>query len=147
MATAGTGDSLDAMTSRFGSVTTITGASPAVIALLRRAARVAEQHGRNDLAPEDLQVALLEGIPWSTLEVWWPRVGGTPLQRGVVNDFDPSAPQKALTYPELVELVASMVPGPAGRAELNPAEPIAVTYELSGPDADEFRAAIEGSAK
>lgn len=133
------------MTSRFGSVTTITGASPAVISLLRRAAQVAEQHGRNDLAPEDLQVALLQGIPWSTLEVWWPRVGGKPLQRGVINDFDPSAPQKALTYTELVELATSMVPGPAGRDELNPVEPVTVTYELSGPDADEFRAQIDGS--
>ncbi|WP_433524488.1 hypothetical protein ACQPZ2_04870 [Nocardia pseudovaccinii] len=133
------------MTSRFGSVTTITGASPAVISLLRRAAQVAEQHGRNALAPEDLQVALLQGIPWSTLEVWWPRVGGKPLQRGAINDFDPSAPQQALTYTELVELVASMVPGPAGRDELNPAEPVAVTYELSGPDAREFRAQIDGS--
>jgi len=66
------------------------------------------------------------------------------LKRGEVNDFDPSTPQQSLTYAELRELVNAIIPEPVGGKGL-PARSVAVTYEVSGPDADEFRAAIEGS--
>ncbi|MFE9583121.1 hypothetical protein ACFYO1_42575 [Nocardia sp. NPDC006044] len=120
---------------------TIHGASPAIVHLLRRAAAVAAANGRNVLSPEDVQSALLDGQP-SVLEVHWPRVGGQPLRRGRINDFDPTAPQEALAYPEFVELVRSIVPGPV-HEKFNSAQPVRITYSVSGPDADEFRAVID----
>jgi hypothetical protein len=65
------------------------------------------------------------------------------LQESVINDFDPSIPQKPLTFDEVRELVNALIARPVTTRH-DPARPVTVTYEISGPNADEFRAAVEG---
>ncbi|WP_330231708.1 hypothetical protein OHA40_03935 [Nocardia sp. NBC_00508] len=124
------------------STVTITGAAPGTIVALRRAAAIAAEHGHNWIGVEDLLAAIVTATPLSILEVHWPRQGGTPLNRGEINDFDPSAPQQALTFDEIKALVQSIIPG-APNGPHGPAEPAAVTYKVRGPHAEEFRAGIE----
>ncbi|MFG1795189.1 hypothetical protein [Nocardia sp. NPDC049149] len=106
-------------TERDETVTTVTGAAPGVIIALRRAAAIAAEHGHNYVGVEDLLAALIEG-PLSPLEMHWQR-------RGL----------GALSFDELRELVASMVPGPVVGAH-GPVEPARVTFEVSGRHAEEF---------
>ncbi|MGW5139278.1 hypothetical protein ACWEPH_09405 [Nocardia beijingensis] len=129
-------------TERDESTVTITGAAPGTIVALKRAAAIAAEHGHNWIGVEDLLAAILTAEPLSLLELHWPRHGGTALDRGEINDFDPSAPQQALTFDELKALVQSIVPG-APRGPHGPAEPAAVTYTVTGPHAEEFRARLE----
>ncbi|WP_280376875.1 hypothetical protein [Nocardia wallacei] len=110
-------------TERDETVTTITGAAPGVIIALRRAAVVAAEHGHNYIGVEDLLVALLDA-PASPLALHWQQRPG------------------ALTLEELRELARSTVPGPV-EGEHGPVDPAVVTFEVSGPHADEFREAIE----
>jgi hypothetical protein len=121
---------------------TVTGAAPGLIIALRRATAIAAEHGHNYVGVEDVLAAVLAARPYSILDVHWPRIGAEPLDRNGINDFNPSAPQQALTLDELRELVRSIVPGPV-HGDHGPAEPAAVTFELSGPHADEFRDAIQ----
>ncbi|WP_067475195.1 hypothetical protein [Nocardia amamiensis] len=130
-------------TERDESTVTITGAAPAAIVALKRAAAIAEEHGHNWIGVEDLLAAILTAEPLSLLELHWPRHGGTPLNREEINDFDPSAPQQALTFDQVKELVQSIVPG-APKGAHGPAEPAAVAYSLTGPHAEEFRGMVEG---
>ncbi len=110
-------------TERDETVTTITGAAPGAIIALRRAAAIAAEHGHNYIGVEDLLAALLDA-PASPLALAWQQ-----RQLG------------ALTLEELRELARSVVPGPVG-GDHGPAEPAAVTFEVSGPHAEEFRKAI-----
>ncbi|MEU2087099.1 hypothetical protein [Nocardia beijingensis] len=110
-------------TERDESTVTVTGAAPGVIVALRRAATIAAEHGHNYVGFEDLLVALLDA-PMSPLQVHWE-------QRGL----------GALSLTELRELARSIVPGPV-RGAHGPAEPATVTFDLSGPHAEEFRQAI-----
>lgn len=130
------------MKERDESTVTLTGAAPGLIGVLRQATGIAAAHGHNWVGVEDVLAAIVTAKPLSILEVHWPRVSGTPLSRTGINDFDPSAPQQALTFDEVKALVQSMVPG-ASRGEHGPAEPAAVSYEVRGPHAGEFRAGIE----
>ncbi|WP_040864030.1 hypothetical protein [Nocardia exalbida] len=130
-------------TERDESTVTITGAAPGTIVALKRAAAIAAEHGHNWMGVEDLLAAILTAEPLSLLDLHWPRRGGTPLNRGEINDFNPSAPQQALTFDEVKALVQSIVPG-APKGAHGPAEPAAVTYTLAGPHAEEFREMIEG---
>ncbi|WP_338773051.1 hypothetical protein V7968_16405 [Nocardia vulneris] len=123
---------------------TITGASPGLIGLLRRAAVVAAEHEHNWIGVEDVLAAIVTATPLSILDVHWPRENSTSLSRTGVNDLDPSAPQQALTLDELKALVQSIVPGASNNSH-GPAEPAAVAYEITGPHAEEFRAGIERS--
>ncbi|WP_433522013.1 hypothetical protein ACQPZ2_33060 [Nocardia pseudovaccinii] len=110
------------------SVTTITGANASVIAALRRAAEMAAEHGHASvICWEDLLLALVDtaGSPPSPLEYQW-------KQRG----FD------ALTLDGLRELARSIVPG-SPEADGDAAEPATVTFEVTGPYADEFRIVAE----
>ncbi|WP_063049972.1 hypothetical protein [Nocardia arthritidis] len=129
-------------TERDESTVTITGAAPGAILALKRAAAIAAEHGHHWIGVEDLLAAILTAEPLSLLEVQWPRHGGTPLERGEINDFDPSLPQQALTFDEVKALVLSIVPG-APKGAHGPAEPAAVAYTVTGPHAEEFRAGIE----
>lgn len=107
------------------STVSITGVAPGVIMALRRAAVIAAQHGHNWLGTEDLLAALLEPRPIAPLQVHWQL----------------NHPGQALTYDQVRELAESIIPGaPVGSH--GPAEPVQVSYELSGPHADEFDAAI-----
>ncbi|MEU0507565.1 hypothetical protein ACWEO2_22190 [Nocardia sp. NPDC004278] len=110
------------------SVTTITGANASVIAALRRAAEIAAEQGHGDvICWEDLLLALLDTAdsPPSPLEYHW-------KQRG----FD------ALTLDGLRELARSIVPaGPESDGDA--AEPATVTFEVTGPYAEEFRVVAE----
>ncbi|PXX56616.1 hypothetical protein DFR70_119168 [Nocardia tenerifensis] len=117
-------------------------AEPSRRARIATTAAVAAADGRNVSSPEDVRSALFDGQP-SVLEAHWPRVGRELLRRGQINDFDRAAPQEALAYPELVELVRSIVPGPV-HEKFNSAQPVSITYSVKGPDAEEFRAVIDG---
>lgn len=103
---------------------TVTGASPGLVGALRCAAEIAAEHGHNWVGADALLVALLE--PMSATQVCW------QLQH----------PGEPLTFDQVHELAKSMIPA----APISPAyrrtEPAQVTYELSGPDADKFEAAI-----
>ncbi|PXX69351.1 hypothetical protein DFR70_1021040 [Nocardia tenerifensis] len=122
---------------------TVTSVAPALIGALRRAAARAHEHGHTCIGTEDLLLAILEAGPLSALEVWWPRENTAPIQRGIINDVDPTAPQRALTFDELKSLVAQIVPTPSPSDESGPSRPVTVHYELSGPNADRLRQAIE----
>jgi hypothetical protein len=111
-------------TERDETAVTVTGAAPSVIIALRRAAANAVEAGRNYVGAEDLLVALLDA-PASPLAVHW-------AQRGL----------RAVTFEELRELARSLVPGPV-QGEHGPAGAPSVVFELSGPHAEEFRAAID----
>ncbi|WP_167475609.1 MULTISPECIES: Clp protease N-terminal domain-containing protein [Nocardia] len=111
-------------TDRDTTVTTITGAAPGVIIALRRAAKIAAEHGHNYIGTEDLLVALLNAEPMPLLEVHWQLRGGG-----------------ALTFSELRELAESIVPGPA-IGNHGPAEPARVEFEWTGPHAAAFTEAI-----
>jgi hypothetical protein len=121
---------------------TVTGAAPGLIIALKRAAAIAAEHGHNYVGVEDVLAAVLEARPYSILDVHWPRIGVEPLDRNGINDFDPSAPQQALTLDDLRELARSIVPGPV-QGEHGPELPAVVSFELSGPHANEFREVIE----
>ncbi|RJO70972.1 hypothetical protein D5S18_27765 [Nocardia panacis] len=109
---------------RDNTLTTITGAAPGVIIALRRAARIAAEHGHNYIGTEDLLAALLTAEPMPLLEVQWQLRGGG-----------------ALTFPEVRGLVESIIPGPA-IGNHGPAEPPRVEFEWSGPHAAAFTEAI-----
>ncbi|WP_433717077.1 hypothetical protein ACQP2U_42635 (plasmid) [Nocardia sp. CA-084685] len=111
---------------------TVTSVAPALIGALHRAAKRVTDRGDTCIGTEDLLLAILEAGPLSALEVWWPREGTPPIQRGMINDFDPSAPQRALTFDELKTLVAQIIPTP-NNDEHGPSRPVTVNYELSGP--------------
>jgi len=99
-------------------VTTITSAAPGLIIALRRAASIAAEHGHNYIGVEDVLAALLDAQPTSVLEVHWQL-----KEHG------------ALTYPELRDLVQSIIPGASAQGSSGPAS---VTFELTGPNADEL---------
>lgn len=120
---------------------TVVSASPGLIGTLQHAALIAADCGHTYVGTEHVLAALFSGH-LTPLEVLWPRIGAEPLKRGEVNDFDPSTPQQALTYAEVRELVHAVIPEPGGGRGL-PTRTVEVTYELSGPNADEYRAAIE----
>ncbi|WP_433621191.1 hypothetical protein [Nocardia sp. CA-120079] len=130
------------MSERDESTVTVTGAAPGLIRVLRQATAIAAEHGHNWIGVEDVLAAIVTAEPLSILEVHWPRHGGTPLNRGEINDVDPSAPQETLTFDEVKALVQAMVPGVPNGAH-GPTEPAAVTYEVTGPHSDEFRVGIE----
>ncbi|MDE1674685.1 hypothetical protein [Nocardia gipuzkoensis] len=132
-------------TERDESTVTITGAAPGTIMALRRAAAIAAEHGHNWIGVEDLLAAILTAEPFSLLELHWPRQGRTPLNRSEINEFDLSAPQQPLTFAEVKRLVQSIVPGEPNGAH-GPAARATVTYEVTGPHAEEFREEIERGA-
>ncbi|MFI9503929.1 hypothetical protein [Nocardia sp. NPDC052566] len=111
-------------TDRDNTVTTIKGAAPGVIVALRRAAAIAAEHGHNYISVEDLLSAILGAEPMSLLEVHWQLRGGG-----------------ALTFPEVRQLVDSIIPGPV-IGNHGPPEPATVTFEWTGPHAAEFTEAI-----
>ncbi|WP_306358866.1 MULTISPECIES: hypothetical protein [unclassified Nocardia] len=131
---------------------TIDGASPSLVPLLRAAARIAAEHGRNVVSDADVFAALLERDEYPP--IWWPRVGKPRLTRdmhrmGVVRDAhgemltpELQGDTAALSYPELRDHVTEWVPGPTPPG-VGPSAPAAVSYEISGPMADEFTAMIE----
>lgn len=122
---------------------TVTSAAIGLIGTLQHAARIAAERGHGYVGTEHVLAALFDA-PLTPLEVFWPRVDGEPIQRGVINDFDPSAPQQPLTYSEVQELVKAVIPEPGGGPGL-PTRPVTVTYEVSGPKADEFKAMLDRS--
>ncbi|MEU1546783.1 hypothetical protein [Nocardia sp. NPDC005745] len=111
---------------------------------LRRAAAIAAEHGHSWIGVGDLLAASLTAEPFSLLEPHWPQQGRTPLNRSEINEFDVSAPQQALTFDEVTRLVQSIVPGEPNSAH-GPAERATVTYEVTGPHAEEFREESERS--
>ncbi|WP_306357639.1 MULTISPECIES: hypothetical protein [unclassified Nocardia] len=135
---------------------TIDGVAPALVVLFRTAARIAAEHGRSWVGVEDMFAAVVahdeeHGHP----PVWWPRVGKPRITRGWKGGVGLDAGGRmltpelqgetaALTYPEFRKCVDEWVPGPSP-AGVGPDRPAAVTYEISGPNADEFRAMIERS--
>ncbi|MFF0488436.1 hypothetical protein ACFYTQ_05370 [Nocardia sp. NPDC004068] len=122
---------------------TIDGIAPALVVLFRRAAAIAAEHGRTWVGVEDLYAALAED---ERAPLWWPRVGKPRRTRGVsVAVLSTELPEDTvpLSYNEFRDLVNEWIPGPT--PEIGPEDPATVTYQISGPHAEEFTAMIERS--
>ncbi|NNH74334.1 hypothetical protein HLB23_31550 [Nocardia uniformis] len=135
---------------------TIDGAAPSLVPLLRAAARIAAEHGRNVLSDADVYAALIAsddkyGYP----PLWWPRVDKPRITRDWKGSIGKDAEGNMLTselqgetvplsYPEFRDYVTEWVPGPTPPG-VGPASAASVTYEISGAMADEFKAMIERS--
>ncbi|NNH74142.1 hypothetical protein HLB23_30555 [Nocardia uniformis] len=132
---------------------TVSGVAPSMVSLLRFAASIARDNGRNWVGAEDLWAALVADNP--TAPIWWPREGKPRITRGwkgsIGRDADGNmltselqGDTVALSYPEFRDYVTTWVPGPTPEG-VGPAEPATVTYEISGPHAEEFTAMLERS--
>ncbi|MFC4377408.1 hypothetical protein ACFO5K_25330 [Nocardia halotolerans] len=107
--------------------TTVTGAAPSVAVALKRAAAIAATNGRDWFGVEDLLAALLTSATITPLELHW-------QQRDL----------GALTFPELRELAAALVPSETPRND-GPKEPATVTFRATGPLAGEYTALVNNS--
>ncbi|WP_405165015.1 hypothetical protein OG203_07850 [Nocardia sp. NBC_01499] len=123
---------------------TIDGVAPALVTLFRRAVQIASEHGRNWVGVEDLHAALANSDEHAP--IWWPRVGKprhTRDTQGGITPDDLEGEVIPLSYKEFRDLVTAWVPGPT--PSVGPAQPATVTYEISGPHAEEFRKVLERS--
>lgn len=139
---------------------TVDGVAPAVVVLLRKAAEIAASHGRRRIGFDDVHAALITHDDVAPL--WWPRPGGAdysrhpsssrimytgsdgqtkPLDHGILHS-DLRGETEPLTFDRYRELVLHWVPGPTPD-EPGPVSPATITYELTGPHADDFRKMIE----
>jgi hypothetical protein len=48
-----------------------------------------------------------------------------------------------MDYDELLTFVESLIPGPGQPGSRGPSKPATVTYEITGPDAEELRAVAD----
>ncbi|MGV9673822.1 hypothetical protein ACWDSJ_00935 [Nocardia sp. NPDC003482] len=122
---------------------TIDGVAPTLVVLFRRAAAIAADHGRTWVGVEDLYAALADR---ERAPLWWPRVGKPRIEpggTGAVLSTDLEGDTVALSYNEFRDLVNEWIPGPT--PEIGPKDPATVTYQISGPHAEEFTAMIERS--
>ncbi|NNH74338.1 hypothetical protein HLB23_31570 [Nocardia uniformis] len=122
---------------------TVDGAAPALVLLLRDAARIATEHGREWVTTQDVFAALIadEQAP-----LWWPRVGKPRLTADEpvnVVRADLEGDTVPLPYNEFRSLVAEWNSDSPTIGE--PATPATVSYEISGPTAAKLIAAIEQS--
>ncbi|MFI1459545.1 hypothetical protein [Nocardia carnea] len=142
----------------------VDGVAPSVVVLLRKAAQLAADHGRRSIGIDDLHAAMIareEAAP-----LWWPRPHGPRFSRnpgssrimyatadGAAKPLSHGILQQArqgvtvpLTFEQYRDLILAWVPGPTPD-DIGPASPTEVTYELSGPHADEFRKMIEQQSR
>ncbi|WP_280383862.1 hypothetical protein [Nocardia wallacei] len=117
----------------------VTGVAPDVVKALQRAAAFAAGQDRRWIGIEDLLMAVIATSP---LEMWWPREGQGMLDGGRIADPDIGNHYLKLTYRELTQLVAVMVP-PAPDGAPAPNESPEVRYTVAGPNADQITAWID----
>ncbi|MFI1919439.1 hypothetical protein [Nocardia sp. NPDC020380] len=120
---------------------TVDGVAPAVVRLLRDAAGIAADHGRNWVGIEDVYAALASG---DSAPLWWPREGREPITRGRpggILSTELEGETVKLSYAQFRDLLTEWVPGPT--PNIGPAAPATVTYELSGPHEAEFRQMLD----
>ncbi|BAD55163.1 hypothetical protein [Nocardia farcinica] len=100
----------------------ITGAAPALIRALRRAAEIAEANDRGWFGIEDVLAVLLDDDR--------SLLGAHAARQGLTEQFE-----------EIRRLARSLVPGAVGGPS-TPAGPAGVDFTISGPDAAELEAFV-----